>query len=258
MTEDAELADWRDPRSYDYTRELTRDGWAWEFLRRNPAYRTSWHHLRGARRRPDADAQAAEFGLLVFEDPTRAATHAPIFWHPDVSSFVLQVRAEYGSNAAGVATVDFRALRARAAGEHREGLRHHLLFQEASRRLQLVVHGERPDGVVSLLTEAPLDPTSFRRRMSLLQRLADVLANGRLTPQLYQPEARARRLAVVLRALDGWLAKSPQRAIGRAMFDRPAADEDWRDCQCPLRERVRLTLRRARWLMEGGYRTLLQ
>jgi hypothetical protein len=258
MSDYVPLADWRDPRSYDYTRELTRDGWAWEFLRRNPAYRMSWDHFGHARRRRETEAKAAEFGLLVFEDPARAAMHAPIFWHPDISSFVLPVRAERGSNAAGVATVDFGALRARAASEHREGLLHHLLFQEAGRRLQLVVHGERPDGVVSLLTEAPLDPVSFRRRMSLLQRLADLLANGRLTPQLYPPEARARRLAMVLRALDGWLAKSPQRAIGQAMFDRPTADEDWRDCECPLRERVRLTLRRARWLMEDGYRSLLQ
>ena len=34
--------DWRDPASYDYTRDLTREGWAWEFLRRNPNYRKSW------------------------------------------------------------------------------------------------------------------------------------------------------------------------------------------------------------------------
>jgi hypothetical protein len=34
--------DWRDPASYNYTRDLTREGWAWEFLRRNPNYRKSW------------------------------------------------------------------------------------------------------------------------------------------------------------------------------------------------------------------------
>lgn len=33
---------WRDPSSYDYTQNLTREGWSWEFLRRNPKYRGTW------------------------------------------------------------------------------------------------------------------------------------------------------------------------------------------------------------------------
>jgi transcriptional regulator len=44
--------DWRDPASYDYTRDLTREGWAWEFLRRNPNYRKSW--------RDQADPEATD------------------------------------------------------------------------------------------------------------------------------------------------------------------------------------------------------
>ncbi|WP_143749242.1 DUF6499 domain-containing protein [Mesorhizobium sp. WSM3882] len=34
----ADEADWRDERSYDYTTGLTPRQWAWEFLRRNPAF----------------------------------------------------------------------------------------------------------------------------------------------------------------------------------------------------------------------------
>ncbi|MEV8883216.1 MULTISPECIES: transcriptional regulator domain-containing protein [Mesorhizobium] len=34
----ADEADWRDERSYDYTSALTPREWAWEFLRRNPAF----------------------------------------------------------------------------------------------------------------------------------------------------------------------------------------------------------------------------
>lgn len=30
--------DWQDNRAYDYTEHLTRLGWAWEFLRRNPDF----------------------------------------------------------------------------------------------------------------------------------------------------------------------------------------------------------------------------
>ena len=35
----ADEPDWRDERSYDYTSGLTPREWAWEFLRRNPAFR---------------------------------------------------------------------------------------------------------------------------------------------------------------------------------------------------------------------------
>ncbi|WP_353811759.1 DUF6499 domain-containing protein [Mesorhizobium sp.] len=31
--------DWWDKSSYDHTAHLIRRGWAWEFLRRNPAFR---------------------------------------------------------------------------------------------------------------------------------------------------------------------------------------------------------------------------
>jgi hypothetical protein len=31
-------SNWRDPSSYAYTKNLTHDDWAWEFLRRNRAY----------------------------------------------------------------------------------------------------------------------------------------------------------------------------------------------------------------------------
>ena len=34
----ADEADWRDERAYDYTAALTPREWAWEFLRRNPAF----------------------------------------------------------------------------------------------------------------------------------------------------------------------------------------------------------------------------
>ncbi len=40
--QDDPIPDWRDPSTYDYTRHLTREGWAWEFLRRNPTYRATW------------------------------------------------------------------------------------------------------------------------------------------------------------------------------------------------------------------------
>lgn len=36
--------DWWEETSYGYTAHLTRRGWAWEFLRRNPAFRRDLAH----------------------------------------------------------------------------------------------------------------------------------------------------------------------------------------------------------------------
>lgn len=36
---DNRLPDWRDADAYGYTAGLTRRDWAWEYLRRNPAFR---------------------------------------------------------------------------------------------------------------------------------------------------------------------------------------------------------------------------
>jgi hypothetical protein len=41
-------ADWRRPEPYAYTRDLGREGWAWEFLRRNPDYRRDYAAFREA------------------------------------------------------------------------------------------------------------------------------------------------------------------------------------------------------------------
>lgn len=53
--------DWRDPESYAYTRALSRDAWAWEFLRRNPRYRTDYSRVAGAFR----TARPARVGVLA-------------------------------------------------------------------------------------------------------------------------------------------------------------------------------------------------
>ncbi|HEV2549416.1 MAG TPA: DUF6499 domain-containing protein [Stellaceae bacterium] len=71
--------DWRDASSYAYTQELSPEGWAWEFLRRNSDYRAAWsRHLQHtntefaqrsqAREALSAagTAEAAPWGLVAF------------------------------------------------------------------------------------------------------------------------------------------------------------------------------------------------
>ncbi|MCR4265838.1 transcriptional regulator domain-containing protein [Nitratireductor sp. ZSWI3] len=63
----ADWPDWRFRNTYGHTRRLTRRGWAWEFLRRNPAFRRdlmrALEHARYAERRMDVDVITSSFNL---------------------------------------------------------------------------------------------------------------------------------------------------------------------------------------------------
>ncbi|MES9854502.1 MAG: DUF6499 domain-containing protein [Candidatus Thiodiazotropha sp. L084R] len=39
------MLDWRNPDHYIFTRQLSSEQWAWEFLRRNPEYQKEWQHF---------------------------------------------------------------------------------------------------------------------------------------------------------------------------------------------------------------------
>jgi len=70
---------------------LSSSQWAWEFLRRNPKYRSDWSRLHKGKRlaldqpfallRQEAlDQKAAKWGLLAFEDPDIPSLRALPFW----------------------------------------------------------------------------------------------------------------------------------------------------------------------------------
>ena len=63
----ADWPDWRDWNTYGHTLRLTRRGWAWEFLRRNPAFRRdlmrALKHARYVERRMDVNVITSPFDL---------------------------------------------------------------------------------------------------------------------------------------------------------------------------------------------------
>ena len=249
--------DWCDPQSYAYTRTLTRDAWAWEFLRRNPDYRAAWAHVVGQVRRLPAPA-ARRFGLVTLEDPDRTSVEARCLWLPDTSSLVLPVWAAHRHATAAAARRDLSALCARAAVHVTDGAVQHMLFAEEGRRLQLLVQGEMLFGPVVLTTDCLVAPAALGRRLLLLRRLSDVMAQGHLVPALYPPAPRARRMSTVLRALDGWLAQAPRRTIAHVVFDDEDVDAEWSRSTGSMKQAVRRAIQHGRRLMQGGYLSLLR
>lgn len=85
------------------------------------------------------------------------------------------------------------------------------------------------------------------------------LSGGRDFPHaLAGAYAGSVRLNLILSALDGWRAGHSQREIAVELFGRGRVDADWGRGADYLKSQVRRLIRRGRWLMEGGYRTLLR
>lgn len=262
--------DWRDPASYAYTHDLTREGWAWEFLRRNPNYRRAWNEHAGngaiTIRSPAGNARVIEaplaslseqqtWGLTAFEDPARTAAVAHVFWSPEASSSVLRVHAVPVSGQGDAHAFDGSGLRCRMVLLDSSGAEQHVLFCDGARRLQIAVAGANVRGGACLLASAVIARRLLESRFQLLRRLSDLAETGHLAPRLYPSDPRCQRLCRILQMLDGEIDGASQRDIAIALFGDRRAYADWSDT---LRDRIRRALRRARWLMNRGYFVLLR
>ena len=267
-----EQPDWRDPASYAYTQHLTREGWAWEFLRRNPKYRMAWHEHAGKsevgiRSLPHglclinaarASRESRNWGLVIFEDPDSTAPASRVFWSPDLSSFVLPLNAIPPSGGDAAQRFQLPDLQCNASLLTLGALEQHLLFSDEGRRFQIAVTGADILAGARLFTDAHVSRGLLERRLQALRRLSHLAGCGRLAPRLYPPDPRRYRLRRLLQALDGDIDRSSRRDIAGALFGASRVNADWADPGDNLRDQARRAVRRARWLMNGGYLTLLK
>ncbi|WP_425357296.1 transcriptional regulator domain-containing protein [Parvibaculum lavamentivorans] len=93
---------WQYPEQYEWLATLSAHGFAWEFLRRNTAFRkaadlsnslpkiTTDTSARFMSHNADSDG-AKSWGLLQFESPRIDARGANVFWNPESCPSVLPV-----------------------------------------------------------------------------------------------------------------------------------------------------------------------
>jgi hypothetical protein len=230
---------------------LSRRGWAWEFLRRNPEYRAMYNAGGGS--------AAANWGLLHFADPSLDALTADVFWHPDDCTDVLPMTFCADEDVATGVTLDLRRLSCRIAfASDQEVQRRDILFSEEGRFLQLAIFGDGNWKGATLMVAALDEPNTVMARTASLRRLNDLLFNKTMRKVLYPPESRAPRLINVLFALDGWLAQLPQREIAATMFGKARVEREWNDPRENLRDQVRRAIGYGQDLMNGGYRQFLR
>ncbi|MBS0470911.1 MAG: DUF2285 domain-containing protein [Proteobacteria bacterium] len=256
----APKSDWRDPENYRWMTSLPRTAWAWEFLRRNTSYGSEYaRHVADLPGNNEPEHLAVlRWGLLRFENPVNDARIANVLWQMKACRDVLPLAAAKMRPGTAVETLDLSKLHCRTAvydfgvEERRE-----VLLTQDGRSLQLTVFGSVPLEEALLLTPALPEIRYGKARLQAVKRLADVVKHGSLRPSLYRRERQNARLARVVQALDGWLAKATQREIAVALFSKERVDRDWQDPRNHLRDHVRRAVAYGRELMDSRYRRFL-
>lgn len=257
QTHHAPAADWRNADEYAPLLACDRTAFAWEWLRRDPAYRQA---ARAGRQRPEAtrlsheDAGAAVFGLHMFEAPDRPASAARPVWRAADHAPVLLADAAAGGVAADRFNLDalprlWSVVRGRS-GEH-------VLLSDGCRSIRLDICKGSVLGGPVLLRYRLSGLCAAEKPLLVLRRLLCLCRNGAFCSGLHPREAKASRMVTVLRTHDALTAGADQREMAALLLSHEAASARWRVRTPSLRSQVQRLVRTARGMSQGAWRDLL-
>lgn len=251
------------------TLPLDMSDWAWEFLRRNPAYRSDWRAsiprrlpvvtlhdgtrlLRLRRRYPRAE----RWGLFAFTDPASAAPAAPVFWLPGIQGRLIRAR---GSRTTPIETDAVAPLAAFAASRFAaigiDGVPV-VTLKGQGLHVALELHDlpvlTRPSSLVFELDRLD-DLSRHTECLKILQRFTTQQAAGN-PGSIFGSDERLRHALI---ALDESLAGKTYRQIATTLFGEQRVVEEWRGVSLFLKDRTRRLVAKGHELMNGGYRDLL-
>lgn len=248
------IADWRDADAYAPLLAADRSLIAWEWLRRDPAYRLA--AVRGTEA-VSRVAGAERWALHRFEDPALTVPDARPIWRATHYPFVLCAVARAGRAVAEMFDLpSFGCLAIRTSAENWKG--EHWLLSDGLRAIRLdLVRGTAAAGPVELqflLTGC----NSLTAPLLALRRLLALAQNGVFSRALHPPEASARRWIMMLRTYDALAAGANQREIAAELLNDSAGGERWRIHASSVRSQVQRLVRAARQFGDGGYRAFLE
>jgi len=245
--------DWRDAAAYAPLLCADRSLFAWEWLRRDCAYRAAWSSACSAGGAAQ-HAAAATFGLVAFEPPHLAVPDARPLWRREVHPYVLPTEASGRGGSADCFDVErLGPLRRLAAVDGCE----HLLLSDGLRAVRLdAPRGTFTAGPVrlgySLAGLASAEPP-----LLALRRFLALCRTGRFAASLHPRQARARRWILLLRAFDALEQGADQRRIAGELLSPSAGETRWRTREPSVRSQAQRLVRAARRMAGGGYRELL-
>lgn len=230
------VADWRNPANYVSLLACDRRAFAWEWLRRNPGYRSA-----AARGTPDPGT----FGLVAFADPDLAAAGARPIWAPKVDPHVLDTYVGgYASEPDD--QLDIRALAEFVSVEVRDDTTEHWLLSNGQWSIRIDLHDGTLLGGPLLLDHRMQGLASAEPKMVALRRLIALSRHGSLPAGLQPKEVRAARWVLELRTADGLAAGATHHAMARSFFGQSVARDRWRVESASYRLRIQRLAQAAR------------
>ena len=248
----ADSTSWQSLAAYLYVLRLDGPSLAWEYLRRNLAYRDDWtgrHHQHSG-------DPASRWHLETFEDPKLDARVARPVWRLDRGQRVkLQAADALSKTVDDPERFSLWAIPGSKRLVH-DG-RHVLLSGFAGNDvLHLALGQDVRDGMPFdyVLSPGP----QMRETWRDIEKQRGLLAGQKVHPPA--ASTRPSRLALMhmraLQALDGSSAGASQREIAGRLFGDESVAQNWHP-DSELRAQVRHLIRRARAFAVGGYRTLI-
>lgn len=209
MANDRPAADWRSPESYLWLHACGRHAFAWEWLRRSPAYRDAV--AAGA-----ADTPPQHFGLHCFEPWERDAEAARPIWTGQADPCVLTATAI--SSPDDLDAFDHGSIDVLISRVTSLDGREHWLLSDGHRHIRIdITEGTLARGPVRLSLR--IDGLHRAAQQVLgLQRLIALSRTGRFPAGLFPAEQRARRWAMILRVHDALCDGASQREIAQELF----------------------------------------
>jgi hypothetical protein len=255
----AAIPDWRDTSAYAPLLAAERAAFAWEWLRRDQAYRAAALGQSGscpgsAWKALEEQPDAAPWGLHHFVDPRLPVPLARPVWRAERHPYVLQAmatRSADGPDSFALSRVEDLAVV--VAGRNGE----QLLLSDGLRFIRLDVRGRTLRGGPVRLRYRIEGLAAAQRPISVLRRLSALVPTRRFSSVLQPPNARARRHILLLRTYDALASGEDQRTIAAELLSRSAAGERWRVEAASIRSQIQRLVRTARELAAGGFWQLL-
>src|SRR3546814_602624 len=212
--------------AYIYTLQIDPPGLAWEYLRRDPAYRSACRHRRG---------NPAQWGMKTFEDPNLDARSADLIWSPNASG---QVHLTGDTTGGSQAPFSLWRLKGPRRLFH-DGLRMSLTGVSGAFGLRAVLGDHLRDGGPLAYAVSPSETVEAVAAIARFEH-AMTVEDG----TAHTPSRKAVAHMRAFHALDAIEAGLSERDIGVAMFG-PHILADWHS-ESPVRAGVRDAVRRGR------------
>ena len=207
--------DWRKAADYAPLLDADRSILAWEWLRRDTAYRDAALKALGAEASV-VGAWPGQWGLCAFEDPNVAAPRARPVWSKRVHAAVLEAVVE--PTCEDEDRIDLGAMDKLLSSAGTDGAREHLLLSDGLHAIRLDLMGEWTRSASVRLRYSLAGIASAEQPLLALRRLLALCRTGCFSRSLHPKEPKGRRWVLLLRAHDALAAGAGHRDIAEALL----------------------------------------